>query len=148
MHTCSTLVPATSSTFTTLSGLEGLAISGPRSPRSISTRSSYSQPSSGPISSKSSSRCWRLSQSSVLSSGGNTAEVAPSSAIMLAIVPRSGTLRSAVPSPVNSKILFLPPLALSWRSSSRMMSLAWTQGRASVPVRCTSTTSGQAISYG
>ena len=44
------------------------------------------------------------------SSGGNTAAVAPSSAIMLAIVPRSGTLRSAVPGPVNSKTLFLPPL--------------------------------------
>ena len=35
--------------------------------------------------------------------------MAPSSAIMLAIVPRSGTARSAVPGPVNSKTLFLPP---------------------------------------
>ena len=85
-------------------------------------------PSSGPISSKSSSRCWRRSHSRVLSSGGKTAEVAPSSAIMLAIVPRSGTDRSAVPGPVNSKTLFLPPLTLSWRSSSRMMSLACTHG--------------------
>ena len=59
MHTCSTGVPATSSTGTTLSGFGGLATSGPSSPRSISTRSSYSQPASGPISSKSSSRCWR-----------------------------------------------------------------------------------------
>lgn len=42
MHTCSTLVPATSSTPTTLSGLWGLATSGPSSERSTSTRSSYS----------------------------------------------------------------------------------------------------------
>ena len=111
MHTCSTGVPATSSTGTTLSGFCGLATSGPSSPRSISTRSSYSAPSSGAISSKSSSRCWRRSHSRVFSSGGKTAEVAPSSAIMFAIVPRSGTDRSAVPGPVNSNTLFLPPLA-------------------------------------
>ena len=47
----------------------------------------------------------------VVSSGGKTAAVAPSSAIMLAIVARSGMLRSAVPGPVNSNTLFLPPLA-------------------------------------
>src|SRR5919206_323720 len=148
MHTWATGVPATSSTGTTLSGLCGLATSGPSSPRSISTRSSYSAPSSGPTSEKSSSRCWRRSQSRVSSSGGKTAEVAPSSAIMFAMVPRSGIDRSAVPGPVNSKTLFLPPLAESRRSSSRMMSLACTHGRASSPSSRTSTTSGQAISYG
>jgi hypothetical protein len=67
---------------------------------------------------------------------------------MFAIVPRSGIERSAVPVPVNSKILFLPPLALSCRSSSRMMSLACTHGRLSVFSRCTSTIAGHAISYG
>ena len=67
---------------------------------------------------------------------------------MLAIVARSGIDRSAVPEPVNSNTLFLPPLALRRRSSSRMMSLAWTHGRASAPSKCTSTTSGHAISYG
>src|SRR5919206_494305 len=112
MHTCAIGVPATSSTGTTLSGLCGLATSGPSSSRSISTRSSYSQPSSGPISAKSSSRSWRFSQSRVWSSGGKTAEVAPSSAIMFAIVPRSGIERSAVPGPVNSKTLFLPPVVV------------------------------------
>ena len=60
---------------------------------------------------------------------GNTPAVAPRSAIMLAIVARSGSDRSAVPGPVNSNTLFLPPLAVSRRSSSRMMSLAWTHGR-------------------
>ncbi len=67
---------------------------------------------------------------------------------MLAIVPRSGMERSAVPGPVNSKILFFPPLTVSRRSSSRMMSFAWTQGRVRAPARWTSTISGQAISYG
>ena len=148
MHTCSIGVPATSSTGTTLSGFCGLATSGPSSARSISTRSSYSQPSSGPSSSKSSSRCWRRSHSRVLASGGKTADVAPSSAIMFAIVPRSGTLRSAVPGPVNSKTLFLPPRTVRRRSSSRITSLACTQGRDSLPSSRTSTTSGQAISYG
>ncbi len=65
MHTCAISVPATSSTGTTLSGLCGLATSGPSSPRSISTRSSYSAPSSGPTSTKSSSRSWRFSHSLV-----------------------------------------------------------------------------------
>ena len=76
-----------------------------RSRRARRTRS----PASGASSAKSSSRCWRRSHSRVLSSGGKTAAVAPSSAIMLAIVARSGTARSAVPGPVNSKTLFLPP---------------------------------------
>jgi hypothetical protein len=53
------------------------------------------------------------SHSRVFSSGGKTAEVAPSSAIMLAMVERSGIERSAVPGPVNSKTLPLPPLAES-----------------------------------
>ena len=67
---------------------------------------------------------------------------------MFAIVARSGTLKSAVPGPVNSKILFLPPLAVSCRSSSRMMSFAWTHGRLRLPARYTSTISGHEISYG
>ena len=146
MHTCSTGVPATSSTGTTLSGLCGFATIGPSSSRSISTRSSYSQPSSAASSAKSSSRSWRRSHTRVFSSGGNTAAVAPSSAIMLAIVARSGTLRSAVPGPVNSKTLFSPPRTVRRRSSSRITSLACTHGRASVPSRRTSTTCGQAIS--
>jgi hypothetical protein len=109
-------------------------------------RSSYRQPGSGPISAKSSSRCCRRSHSRVFASGGKTADVAPSSAIMFAIVPRSGTARSAVPGPVNSKTLFLPPRTVSRRSSSRITSFACTHGRGRVFVRWTSTTRGQAIS--
>ena len=65
---------------------------------------------------------------------------------MFAIVPRSGIDRSAVPGPVNSKILFLPPLTVSRRRSSRITSLACTHGRASVPASATSTIAGHAIS--
>ena len=73
------------------------------------------------------------------SSGGNTAAVAPSSAIMLAIVPRSGTRQVGGARPGELEDLVLAAAArVSRRSSSRMMSLAWTQGRSSVPSRCTS----------
>ncbi len=75
------------------------------------------------------------------SSEGKTEVVAPSSAPMLVMVPRCGTLREATPSPKYSKILPTPPLTVRRRRSSRMMSLAATQGWSS-PVRCTPTTLG------
>src|SRR3954449_5380018 len=65
MQTWAISSPVTSSTGTTLSGLWGLATSGPSAERSISTRSSYSQPSSGPISRTSSSRPCRARHSRV-----------------------------------------------------------------------------------
>src|SRR5205823_14764626 len=48
--------------------------------------------------------------------------ISPSSAIMLAIVPRSGTDSDAVPGPVNSKTLFLPR---SEEHTSELQSLAY-----------------------
>ena len=67
---------------------------------------------------------------------------------MLAIVPRSGTDSVATPGPVNSNTFSLPPLTDRRRSSSRITSLDWTQGRASSPSSHTSTIAGQPISNG
>ena len=53
-----------------------------------------------------------------------------------------------MPGPVNSKILFLPPLTDRRRSSSRITSLDCTHGRWSVFSSHTSTIAGQAISKG
>ena len=89
MQTCASGVPTTSSTGTTLPGLEGCATSGPSSPRSMWISSSKSPVSPVGIASKSSARSCSSSQSRVVSSEGKIPPVAPSSAIMLAIVPRS-----------------------------------------------------------
>ena len=67
---------------------------------------------------------------------------------MLAIVPRSGTDSVATPGPVNSNTFSLPPLTDRRRSSSRITSLACTQGRCSSPSSHTSTTDGQVSSNG
>jgi len=77
----------------------------------------------------------------VTSSDGKTEVVSPSSAPMLAMVARCGTLRVATPGPAYSKILPNPPRTVSRRSSSRITSLAETQGR-SRPTRRTRTTCG------
>src|SRR3972149_5112308 len=75
-----------------------------------------------------SSRFWARKYSRVRSSAGKMEVVAPSSAPMLVMVLRSGTLSEATPSPQYSKILPTPPFTLRRRSSSKMMSLAATQG--------------------
>ena len=89
MQTCSIAVPTSSSTGTTLPGLEGLATKGTSAARSMCSSSSKSPVSPVTISTKSSPRCCSWSQAFVASSAGKTAPVAPSSAIMFAIVPRS-----------------------------------------------------------
>ena len=75
------------------------------------------------------------------SSDGKMDVVAPSSAPMLVMVARSGTERVATPGPAYSTILPTPPLTVIWRSTSRMMSLAATQGL-SLPVSVTRTILG------
>ena len=79
-----------SSTGTTLPGLDGFATSGTSAARSMCSTSSKS-PSESPVSSavKSPERSCSSNQAFVSSSAGKTAPVAPSSAIMFAIVPRS-----------------------------------------------------------
>ena len=89
MQTCVNSVPTSSSTGTTLSGLDGLATSGTRAARSMCSSSSKSPVSPVSSATKSSSRRCSASQRRVSSSAGKTAPVAPSSAIMFAIVPRS-----------------------------------------------------------
>ncbi len=88
-QTCASRVPATSSTGATLPGLEGLATSGVRAARSMCSSSSKSPVSPAGISVKSSARCCSSSHAFVSASAGKIAPVAPSSAIMFAIVPRS-----------------------------------------------------------
>ena len=61
---------------------------------------------------------------------------------MFAIVARWGTVSVATPGPAYSKILPKPPRTVSRRSSSRMTSLAATQGW-SWPVSTTRTMRGK-----
>ena len=70
--------------------------------------------------------------------------VAPSSVPMFVIVARSGTDSAAIPGPPHSMIAPTPPLTDRMRSSSRLMSLAVTNGR-SVPVRLTLNIFGMVI---
>ena len=126
MNTWSTLIGPTFFTVSTLSGMCGCATSGSRVFRSISTISSYSASASALSSVKSPSRPWAFRNARVTSSLGNTLVVAPSSAPMFAIVARSGTVRVFTPSPMYSITLPTPPLTLSRRSTSRMMSFAAT----------------------
>src|SRR5919197_580436 len=93
-------VPATCSTGTTLSGWDGLAISGSSAARST----------------------WTCS------SEGKIAVVPPSSVIMLQTVARWVTGRLATPGPVNSKMRPSPPLTVYLRMSHRIKSLEATQG--------------------
>ena len=67
--------------------------------------------------------------------------VAPSSAPMLVMVARSGTLRVLTPSPPHSMIRPTPPLTERIRRISRLTSLAVTKGR-SAPVSYTLMTWG------
>ena len=89
MQTWVSSVPTTSSTGTTFPGEEGFATSGTSSARSMCSSSSKSPVSPVARSTNSSSRPCSLIQARVSSSAGKTAPVAPSSAIMFAIVPRS-----------------------------------------------------------
>ena len=70
--------------------------------------------------------------------------VAPSSAPMLVMVARSGTVRVFTPSPAYSITRPTPPFTDSTRSTSKITSLAETQGF-SLPFSSTFTTSGQVI---
>src|SRR5216117_1498113 len=86
--TCSTWVPATSSTGTTRSGEPGSATSGVSVERSSSISSSYVASSSGASGRQSSPRPRRVRNERVTSSLGKMLVVSPSSAPMLAIVIR------------------------------------------------------------
>ena len=99
MQTWASFVPSTSSIGTTLSGLCGRATIGPSLFRSISTSSSYSGSGSALVGRHISSRFWARKYSRVRSSEGKMEVVAPSSAPMLVMVLRSGTLSGATPSP-------------------------------------------------
>ena len=90
----------------------------------------------GPSSRHSFSRPWAAMNSRVTSSLGKIEVVAPSSAPMLVMVARSVADRLATPSPPYSMILPTPPLTLSLRRTSRITSLAETQG-CSLPVSLT-----------
>ena len=129
MHTWSTLVPFRLFTVTTWSGMWGQAIRGSRLERSISITRSYSASASGCSSRKSFSRPWALRKARVISSEGKMELVAPSSAPMLVMVARSGTVRVFAPSPPHSIIFPTPPFTESMRSISRLISLAVTKGR-------------------
>src|SRR5947199_307114 len=87
MQTWASSVPATSSTGTTLPGLDGLATSGTSCARSICSSSSKSPVLPVSSATKSSSRSCSTSHRFVSSSAGKIAPVAPTSASMLQIVP-------------------------------------------------------------
>ncbi len=124
MQTWSTAILVSSETAFMLSGLCGHAASGRRAERSITTLSSYSAFSSATSGEKSCSLPCAFKNARVVSSAGNTEAVAPSSAPMLAIVALSGTERAFTPSPQYSITLPTPPLTVSKRSTSSMISLA------------------------
>ena len=146
-QTCATLVPATSRTGTTLSGLRGLAMSGSRPARSITISSSYRAPSSPTSSRKSSGRSCASRKARVRWSAGKIPKVAPSSRIMLQMVARWGTDRVATPSPSKRYARLIPPLTVIRRSISRITSFADTHGWSSFS-RTTLTTAGHCISNG
>ena len=145
--TCSTAVPATSSTGTTRSGEPGSATSGTIVDRSSSSCSSYAASSSGTAGRQSSPRPRRVRNDLVTSSLGNTLVVSPSSAPMLAIVIRWAASSVFRPGPPYSKIFPVPPRTVSRRSNSRITSLAVTHGW-SWPVSQTRVTEGIVKKYG
>ena len=89
MQTCKSSVPATSSTGATLPGLDGLATRGTSAARSMTSSSSKSPGVAGLERGEVLRALLLLEPTRVCSSEGKTAPVAPSSAIMFAIVPRS-----------------------------------------------------------
>ena len=83
----------------------------------------------------------------VTSSLGKIVVVAPSSAPILAIVDRSGTVNVSTPDPWYSNILPIPPLTVSRLSISKMTSLAVTP-KLSAPFSSTPTIRGIRKKYG
>src|SRR2546422_6561601 len=142
-----TSVPATSVRGFTFPGVGGHAIGGSISERSSSIRSSYVARSSGPSRRQSLGRFCPRKNRSVIPSLGNTDPVAPSSAPMFAIVPRSGTVNRLIPGPSYSTIFSFPHFSPYRRSISRITSFADVQGGSS-PVRSTRTTWGIRNRYG
>ena len=128
MQTWSILMPESSDTGFTASGLWGQAARGSKLERSTVITSSYSASGSEESSTHWSSRPWARRNCRVMSSEGNTEVVAPSSAPILVMVARSGTVRVFTPSPAYSIIFPTPPLTLIFRRTSRITSLALTQG--------------------
>ena len=141
IHTCLIGSSPTSLTDFTLSGLDGVAISGSRVSRSITISLSYSAPGSGFNSAQSFSRPCALKKARVCSSEGNIEDVAPSSAPILVIVALSGRVRLLIPSPPYSNTFPTPPFTVCCLSTSRIMSFALTPAR-SFPCSFTWTTSG------
>ena len=107
----------------------------------------YTAPGSAASSLKCSSRPWAFKKRRTASSAGNTEEVAPISAPMLAMVARWGTERFSTPSPKYSKTLPTPPFTESCLSSQRAASLADTPGL-SFPLTSTPITAGILSSMG
>ena len=136
-----TSVPATSETSFTFPGLEGHAITGSTSERSSSMCSSYWAPTSASRGFQSAGRFCPRKNRSVIASLGNIDPVAPSSAPMFAIVPRSGTVNCLIPGPSYSRTFSFPHFSPCRRSISRMTSFAEHQA-GSFPVRSTRTTCG------
>ena len=134
MHTWLILIPLSSDTAFTLSGLCGHAARGFNAERSTVYSSLYSASRSGESSTKHSSRPSALRKALVISSDGKIDEVAPSSAPILVIVALSGTESDFTPSPAYSMIAPTPPFTPSILSTSRITSLALTRGE-SEPVR-------------
>ncbi|OQC73646.1 MAG: hypothetical protein BWX44_01386 [Spirochaetes bacterium ADurb.Bin001] len=83
----------------------------------------------------------------VTSSLGNTEVVAPSSAPILAIVPRCGMLSVDTPSPAYSSILPTPPFTVSLLNTSSTISLALTIGD-NLPLNSTLRTLGLGMEKG
>ncbi len=128
MATWFTRIFPTDRTVPTLSGLCGFAVRGSSVLRSSSSSSSYTASSSASKGIHISSLPCARRNSLVFSSLGKMDVVAPSSAPILVMVARSGTVREATPGPAYSMTLLTPPLTLSSCSTFRIMSLADTQG--------------------
>ena len=108
--------------------------------------SSYTASGSEESSTHWSPRPWASKKLLVISSEGKMEVVAPSSAPMLVMVARSGTVRVLAPSPPYSIILPTPPFTLSFCSTARITSLAETQGESS-PVSSTFVMLGMLMWY-
>jgi len=141
--TCVTGIPFSSETAFTASGECGHAARADSSVRLISITLSYTASLSAVCSVQSAARPMLSRNFFVVLSEGNTEHVAPSSAPMLVTVARCGTVRLSTPSPKYSYTAPTPPLTVSRRRTSRMISLAPIPLR-SVPVSFTPKTFGMA----
>ena len=140
-------MPATSRTGTTLSGECGSAMSGSSVDKSMTSVSSYSASPSAARGLKSEPLPCASRKRRVCSSLGKMDVVAPSSAPMFVIVPRSGTVSVETPSPQYSRILPTPPFTVRTRSTSRITSFAATHGRRR-PFNSTLSTFGRGMENG